>query len=46
MNSENELDGFDWDEAKRRSNVQKHGIDFIDAARSLKTGPPTRHGVK
>lgn len=39
MNSENELDGFDWDEAKRRSNVQKHGIDFIDAARSLKTGP-------
>jgi uncharacterized DUF497 family protein len=22
---------FSWDEAKRRSNLQKHGIDFIDA---------------
>ncbi len=21
---------FDWDEAKRRSNLRKHGIDFID----------------
>jgi len=20
---------FEWDEAKRRSNIQKHGIDFI-----------------
>ena len=22
---------FSWDEAKRRSNLQKHNIDFIDA---------------
>ncbi|MEN3333343.1 MAG: uncharacterized protein V7641_2708 [Blastocatellia bacterium] len=22
---------FDWDEAKRESNLLKHGIDFIDA---------------
>jgi uncharacterized protein len=39
MNDENELDGYDWDPEKRRSNVRKHGIDFIDAARSLKEGP-------
>jgi uncharacterized DUF497 family protein len=23
---------FEWDEAKRRENIRKHGIDFIDAA--------------
>ncbi len=23
---------FDWDEAKRQSNLQKHGFDFADAA--------------
>ena len=22
--------GYDWDERKRRANVKKHGIDFID----------------
>ncbi|MCB5173712.1 BrnT family toxin [Microvirga lenta] len=22
---------FDWDERKRRSNIEKHGIDFLDA---------------
>jgi uncharacterized DUF497 family protein len=22
---------FDWDEAKNRSNIQKHGLDFADA---------------
>ncbi|MCC6299372.1 MAG: BrnT family toxin [Anaerolineales bacterium] len=22
---------FEWDENKRRANIQKHGIDFIDA---------------
>jgi uncharacterized protein len=22
---------FDWDDAKRLSNIKKHGIDFIDA---------------
>lgn len=24
---------FEWDEAKNRANVKKHGIDFDDAAR-------------
>jgi len=23
---------FEWDETKRRSNIQRHGIDFEDAA--------------
>ena len=22
---------FEWDEAKRRSNIQRHGFDFLDA---------------
>jgi len=22
---------FEWDEAKRKSNIEKHGIDFVDA---------------
>jgi uncharacterized DUF497 family protein len=22
---------FEWDEAKRRANILKHGIDFVDA---------------
>lgn len=21
---------FEWDEAKRRSNIRRHGIDFVD----------------
>lgn len=25
--------GFEWDEAKNRSNIDKHGIDFADALR-------------
>lgn len=24
---------FEWDEAKRQTNIRKHGIDFIDAVR-------------
>ncbi len=24
---------YEWDEAKRQSNIQKHGIDFIGIAR-------------
>lgn len=24
---------FAWDEAKRRTNISKHGIDFVDAER-------------
>ena len=23
---------YNWDENKRNSNIQKHGIDFVDAA--------------
>ena len=23
---------FEWDEGKRRDNIRKHGIDFLDAA--------------
>ena len=23
--------GFEWDEAKRRANIEKHGLDFADA---------------
>ena len=26
---------FDWDETKRRANIEKHGVDFIEAARML-----------
>ncbi len=26
---------FDWDENKRRSNLQKHGIDFVEAMTAL-----------
>jgi uncharacterized DUF497 family protein len=26
-----EASGFEWDETKRRSNLAKHGIDFLDA---------------
>ncbi len=24
---------FEWDEAKRRANIRKHGIDFVDVPR-------------
>jgi uncharacterized DUF497 family protein len=26
---------FEWDEAKRRQNVRRHGIDFADVSRSF-----------
>jgi uncharacterized protein len=26
---------YEWDEAKNRSNIAKHGFDFADAARVL-----------
>ena len=26
---------FDWDETKRRANIEKHGVDFIEAERML-----------
>lgn len=30
---------FVWDEAKRRSNWDKHGVDFVDAVRMLHGEP-------
>jgi uncharacterized protein len=30
---------FEWDETKRRTNLEKHGIDFIDAAVVFEDGP-------
>ncbi len=35
---------FEWDEVKRRSNIEKHGIDFI-RARHVFDGRP-RHDVE
>ena len=28
---------FEWDEGKRRSNIRKHGVDFLDAALVFET---------
>lgn len=30
-----EIPGFEWDEAKRRSNIVKHGVDFLDVPAML-----------
>ena len=30
---------FEWDEDKRRSNLEKHGVDFTDAALVLADAP-------
>ena len=30
---------FEWDEAKRQSNLEKHGVDFVDAAQVLADAP-------
>ena len=30
---------FEWDEAKRRSNQEKHGVDFVDTAQVLADAP-------
>jgi len=30
---------FEWDEAKRLANVEKHGIDFYDAKVALEDAP-------
>jgi len=30
---------FEWDEGKRRSNLKKHGVDFVDAALVLADAP-------
>lgn len=29
---------FEWDENKREENIQKHGLDFLDAAYLMLTG--------
>lgn len=26
---------YEWDEAKRQSNIQKHGIDFVEIEKAL-----------
>ena len=37
---------FEWDEAKRRANIAKHGIDFLDVPRMFSSvmlvGPDVR----
>jgi uncharacterized protein len=33
---------FEWDENKRQTNLEKHGVDFPDAARVLLGRPLTR----
>jgi uncharacterized DUF497 family protein len=33
---------FEWDEAKRRRNLRKHGVDFVDAAEVLAGPTATR----
>lgn len=41
---------YEWDERKRQSNIDKHGIDFIDAKEIWQTGvveipsPQSQHG--
>lgn len=40
------FDKFEWDEAKNRTNLQKHGMDFADAEEMFRGGflyePDTR----
>jgi uncharacterized DUF497 family protein len=40
------FDKFEWDEAKNRANLQKHGLDFADAEEMFRGGlfyePDTR----
>jgi uncharacterized protein len=33
--------GFEWDEAKRLSNLRRHGIDFAELAEVFETAPIT-----
>ena len=35
---------FEWDEQKRLSNVEKHGIDFVRAKRYLRWETSSRFG--
>lgn len=34
---------FEWDEDKRRSNLEKHGVDFIDAVKIFKNPTVERY---
>ena len=36
------LDGFTWDEGKNQSNIEKHGVDFDEAATCFSTGREKR----
>ena len=35
MSSKTDFDRYEWDEAKRESNLSKHGIDFLDVALAM-----------
>ncbi len=35
---------FTWDERKRRANIRKHGIDFVDAV-EIFAGPNSSHDL-
>ena len=37
--------GFEWDERKRQSNLDKHGIDFLDVGQPF-SGPHLRSEVR
>lgn len=37
---------FEWDEAKNARNIQKHGIDFVDAVRIISARKATRREVR
>ena len=30
-----QFDGYEWDESKRRTNISKHGVDFVDGVAVL-----------
>ena len=38
--------GFEWDEAKRRANVAKHGLDFLRVTRIFEGPMVTRHSPR
>jgi hypothetical protein len=39
------FDKFEWNEAKRLTTIEKHGIDFVDAAKIF-SSPYVRAGTK
>jgi len=48
MSPETDYDSYEWDEAKRESNLSKHGIDFLDVALAMQephlVAPAHHHG--